>query len=72
MTISGYPFKYSTDDVRVAIQAAMQMAERFGVDMALLNDLSVTPLWSCTEPQLEIIRCPAPLKRNRRQKSSRW
>ncbi len=54
---------YKTEDVKIAIQAATQMAERFGEDMAIRQDLSVAPLRSAQEPPLEIIRCPEALKK---------
>lgn len=59
---------YEAEDVKLSIQAATQMAERFGEDMAIRQDLSVAPLWSVQEPPLEIIRCPESLKKLPRTK----
>lgn len=58
MQITGMITLYEAEDVRLAIQAASQMAERFSEDFAICQDLSVRPLWSVNEPPLEIIRCP--------------
>ena len=55
--------KYDSEDVRLAVQAATQTAERLGEDVAIQQDLSVLPLWAADEPPLEIIRCPAALKK---------
>jgi hypothetical protein len=72
MKISEHPFSYDNDDVKIAIQAATQMAERFGQDMVVQKDLSVTTLYAAEEPPLEIIRCPASMKKNRKSKTMRW
>jgi hypothetical protein len=63
MEITGWFREYELEDVKLAIQAAMQMAERFGEDFGIGQDLSVKPLWSFSEPPLEIIRCPEALKK---------
>jgi collagenase-like PrtC family protease len=47
------------DDYQIAVQAAMQMAERFGEDVAIMADLSVMLLKEADSPSIEIIRCPA-------------
>lgn len=54
---------YNSDDVKIAIQAATQAADRTGQDMAIQQDLSVVPLAMAKEPPLEIIRCPMALRR---------
>lgn len=50
-------------DYQVAVQAAMQMAERFGEDVAIMRDLSVLLLKEADSPSIEIVRCPAALRR---------
>lgn len=65
MDITGLYHEYAIEDVHLAIQAATQMAERFGEDMAIMQDLSVTTLWGVEEPPLEIIRCPPAFKKKR-------
>lgn len=54
---------WDDEDVRIALQAATQMAERWGEDMAIMNDLSVRPLKEADSPPLEIVRCPAIFKK---------
>jgi hypothetical protein len=55
------------EDALIAIEAASQMAERSGLDMAVMPDLSIKPLTTVKgEEVLEIVRCPAVLKRDRR------
>jgi hypothetical protein len=39
--ISGMYTKYDSEDVRLAVQAATQTAERLGEDVAIQQDLSV-------------------------------
>ena len=51
------------DDYQIAVQAAMQMAERFGEDVAIMADLSVMLLREADSPSIEIIRCPAALRK---------
>ena len=51
------------DDYQIAVQAAMQMAERFGEDVAIMADLSVMLLREVDSPSIEIIRCPAALRK---------
>jgi hypothetical protein len=51
------------DDYQIAVQAAMQMAERFGEDVAIMADLSVMLLREADSPLIEIIRCPAALRK---------
>jgi len=51
------------DDYQIAVQAAMQMAERFGEDVAIMRDMSVLLLREADSPSIEIIRCPAALHR---------
>jgi|TARA_B100001094_G_scaffold332269_1_gene403638 hypothetical protein len=56
------------DDFQIAVEAATQMAERSGVDMAIMSDLSIKPLKKADgEEVLEIVRCPAALKKKLRQ-----
>lgn len=62
------PLLHDPKDVKIAIEAATQMAERFGEDMVIQQDLSVTTLWAAEEPPLEIVRCPAALKKKKRTK----
>jgi len=59
----GWLREYDPEDVKLAVQAAMQMADRFGEDFGIGQDLSVKPLWSLSEPPLEIIRCPERVKK---------
>ena len=51
------------DDYQIAVQAAMQMAERFGEDVAIMDNLSVLLLKEANAPCIEIIRCPAALRK---------
>ena len=41
----------------------MQMAERFGEDVAIMDNLSVLLLREANSPYIEIIRCPAALRK---------
>lgn len=54
-------------DAQIAVEAATQMAETWGVDVAIMSDLSVKPLSEATGTVLEIVRCPAPLKKRIRE-----
>ena len=69
--VSDLIHEYDGEDAIVAVQAACQMAERFGEDFAIMMDLSVTPLWAASEPPLEIIRCPHVFKKGKRPTISR-
>jgi hypothetical protein len=60
---SMYVSPWQDEDVKIALQAATQMAERWGEDMAIMSDLSVKPLREADTPPLEIVRCPAALKK---------
>jgi len=51
------------DDYQIAVQAATQMAERFGEDVAIMPNLSVLLLREADSPSIEIIRCPAALRK---------
>jgi len=51
------------DDYQIAVQAAVQMAERFGEDVAIMPNLSVLLLREADSPSIEIIRCPAALRK---------
>jgi|TARA_B100000900_G_C20114801_1_gene527428 hypothetical protein len=52
-----------SDDAQIAVEAAMQTAEMLGEDMAIMSDLSVQPLINAKGIVLEIVRCPAALKK---------
>ena len=54
----------SSDDAQIALEAAMQKAEMLGEDMAIMSDLSVQLLQNAEGVVLEIVRCPAALKKN--------
>lgn len=54
----------SSDDAQIAVEAATQMAEARGMDFAIMSDLSVQPLRTAEGIVLEIVRCPAALKKN--------
>jgi len=54
-------------DARIAVEAATQMAEARGMDFAIMSDLSVKPVYEATGTVLEIVRCPAPLKKRLRE-----
>ena len=54
---------YNDDDIKVALQAATQMAQRWGEDMAIMPDLKAVALRYADEPPLEIVRCPAAFKK---------
>ena len=58
---------YEGDDPIVAIQAACQMAERLGEDMAILMNLEVVPLSQAGDDVIEIIRCPLRLRKEVRR-----
>jgi hypothetical protein len=58
---------YEDDDPIVAIQAACQMAERLGEDMAILMNLEVVPLSQAGDDVIEIIRCPLRLRKDIRR-----
>lgn len=58
---------YDGDDPIVAIQAACQMAERLGEDMAILMNLEVIPLSEAGDDVIEIIRCPLRLRKEIRR-----
>lgn len=58
---------YDDDDPIVAIQAACQMAERLGEDMAILMNLEVIPLSEAGDDVIEIIRCPLRLRKEIRR-----
>lgn len=47
---------HPADDVIVALQAAIRMAEHFRQDFVILSTLQVVKLSECDEPPLEIIR----------------
>lgn len=53
-----------SNDAQIAVEAAMQTAEMLGEDMAIMSDLSVQPLQNAEGVVLEIVRCPAALKKN--------
>lgn len=59
-----YASPWQDEDVKIALQAATQMAQRWGEDMAIMSDLKVTPLRYVDEPPLEIVRCPAAFKKD--------
>ena len=52
-----------SDDAQIAVEAAMQMAERLGEDIAVMSDLSTLPIKEADGIILEIIRCPSHLKK---------
>ena len=58
---------YDGDDPIVAIQAACQMAERLGEDMAILMNLQVVPLSQAGDDVVEIVRCPLRLRKDIRR-----
>jgi hypothetical protein len=58
-----YVSPWQDEDVKIALQAASQMAERWGKDVAIMSDLSVRLLKDTDETPLEIVRCPAALKK---------
>ena len=58
---------YDGDDPIVAIQAACQMAERLGEDMAILMNLQVVPLSQAGDDVVEIVRCPLRLRKEIRR-----
>jgi len=58
-----YVSPWQDEDVKIALQAATQMAERWGEDMAIMSDLSVRPLKEADTPPLEIVRCPDAFKK---------
>ena len=60
---SMYVSPWQDEDVKIALQAATQMAERWGEDMAIMSDLSVRPLKEADTPPLEIVRCPDAFKK---------
>lgn len=65
--VSDLVHAYDGDDPIVAIQAACQMAERLGEDIAILIDLRVVPLSSAGDDVIEIIRCPFSMRKEIRR-----
>lgn len=51
------------DDATIAVEEAMQMAERMGEDVAILPNLQPVLLRCLQSACLEIIRCPQALKK---------
>ena len=49
-------FGIASDEVKIAIEAAHQMADRFKKPMAIQSDLSVVPADETTQEVLEIVR----------------
>jgi hypothetical protein len=52
------------DPAQIAVEEAMLQAEMLGEDMAIMPDLSVQPLQTAEGIVLEMVRCPAALKKN--------
>jgi hypothetical protein len=50
---------FDQEDVLIAIKAAQVMANRWGDDAAIMQDLKVVKLRDAQEPPLEIVRCEA-------------
>ena len=57
--------KDKTLSAMIAVEMAMQKAERLGEDIAVMSDLSIIPLKNTLADDciLEIIRCPDHLKK---------
>lgn len=51
-----WKWQHDIEDCVIALQAAQQMAERLGVDIAIMSDLSVIPKKQATEIPLEVVR----------------
>lgn len=49
-------FGIASDEVKIAIEAAYQMADRFQKPIAIQSDLSVVPADQATKEVLEIVR----------------
>lgn len=49
-------FGVASDEVKIAMEAAHQMADRFQKPMAIQSDLSVVPADETTQEVLEIVR----------------
>jgi|TARA_S200002703_G_scaffold65571_1_gene56654 hypothetical protein len=49
-------FGLASDEVKIAMEAAHQMADRFQKPMAIQSDLSVVPADETTQEVLEIVR----------------
>lgn len=49
-------FGIASDEVKIALEAAHQMADRFQKPMAIQSDLSVVPADETTQEVLEIVR----------------
>ena len=49
-------FGIASDEVKIAMEAAHQMADRFQKPMAIQSDLSVVPADETTQEVLEIVR----------------
>lgn len=54
------------NDAVIAVQAATQMAEIWGEDVAIMSNLRIKPLREAVGTVLEIVRCPASLKKQDR------
>jgi hypothetical protein len=48
---------FDSSDCLIAIQAATTMANRWGCDAAIMQDLSVIKYSEATDVPLEIVRC---------------
>lgn len=57
--------RYKSAEASIAVEHAQQMAERWGQDAAIMQNLKIVKLIDADEPPLEIVRCPYELKRNR-------
>jgi hypothetical protein len=57
--------RFKSGEALIAVQQAQQMAERWGQDAAIMQNLRVVKLIDVDEPPLEIVRCPYEFKRNR-------
>ena len=51
-----FGLEFGTEDCQIALQAAQRMAQRLGVDIAIMPDLSVVEATEAQGVPLEVIR----------------
>ena len=57
--------RFKSDEALLVVQQAQQMAETWGADVVVTQNLKVELLSKSKEPILEIVRCPAVWKKRK-------
>ena len=57
--------RFKSDEALLVVQQAQQMAESWGEDVVITQNLKVEPLSKSKQPILEIVRCPAIWKKRK-------